>query len=198
MSIVHYRGFPMLDKPLRADAQRNRARVLHVAEEVFAAEGAAASTEVIAKRAGVGIATVFRHFPTKEDLVEAVFVEHLRRLATAATALAESGEPGTAFFEFFRQVVGGSATKNALVGALEAVGLDARDTASSTRGELRQAVATLLADAQQVGAVRVDVDTAQVFALMVGASRAVEHAARFDVASERTIAVVLDGLRPQK
>ncbi|KAA0023231.1 TetR/AcrR family transcriptional regulator [Antrihabitans cavernicola] len=188
----------MPDKPLRADARRNRARLLEVAEEVFSTEGAAASTEAIARRAGVGIGTVFRHFPTKEDLLEAVFVEHMHRLAASAETLADTGDPSTAFFEFFRAVVDGSVTKNALVGALEAVGLDARDAASSTRGELRGAVTTLLAGAQRVGAVRADVDTAEVFALLVGASRAVEHAARFDVVGERTVGLILDGLRPQK
>jgi AcrR family transcriptional regulator len=79
---------PSAAKPLRADARRNQARVLETAEAVFAAKGTAASTEEIARQAGVGIGTVFRHFPTKEALLEAVFVGRLRRLADEVDALA--------------------------------------------------------------------------------------------------------------
>lgn len=75
------------ERPLRADARRNRARLLDVAEAVFAEHGVTVSTEEIARTAGVGIGTVFRHFPSKEALLEAVYVARLRRLADDAAAL---------------------------------------------------------------------------------------------------------------
>src|ERR1700680_1105959 len=96
---------PDAARPLRADAQRNRARLLDVAEVVFASKGIAASTEEIAREAGVGIGTVFRHFPTKEALLEAVFVRRLEQLAAHADALADAYDPGAAFFTFFSHVV---------------------------------------------------------------------------------------------
>src|SRR5258708_17586261 len=94
-----------LQKRPRADAQRNRARLLDVAELVFATKGIGASTEEIAREAGVGIGTVFRHFPTKEALLEAVFIRRLQQLAARADALAEADDPGAAFFSFFSYVV---------------------------------------------------------------------------------------------
>src|SRR4051812_5490623 len=88
-------------RPPRADALRNRARVLTAAEAVFAARGTSASTEEVAREAGVGIGTVFRHFPTKEALLEAVYVARLRRLAEEADALVSADDAGEAFFTFF-------------------------------------------------------------------------------------------------
>ncbi|MCP9976669.1 TetR/AcrR family transcriptional regulator [Actinomadura madurae] len=84
---------PPSGRPLRADAQRNRAKVLAAAEEVFAVQGTSASTEEVARKAGVGIGTVFRHFPTKESLLEAVLVALLERLAAEAEDLCAARRP---------------------------------------------------------------------------------------------------------
>src|SRR4051812_6945466 len=97
---------------MRADARRNRARILETAEAVFAAKGVIASTEEIAREAGLGIGTVFRHFPTKEDLVEAVLLARLGSLARKAAALSEE-QASPAFFTFFEYVVEQAAAKNA-------------------------------------------------------------------------------------
>ena len=103
-----------LVKGLRADARRNRARLLAVAEDVFATRGTSASTEDIAAAAGVGIGTLFRHFPTKEALLEAVFVERLRCLADDANRLANAPDAGQAFFVFFRSVLNQARGKSAI------------------------------------------------------------------------------------
>jgi AcrR family transcriptional regulator len=182
-------------RPLRADALRNRARVLEAAEAVFAAHGTAASTEEVARRAGVGIGTVFRHFPTKEALLEAVFVTQLGRLATEADALMGAGDPGEAFFAFFTRVVGHAATKNAFTAALAEAGVDVRATTAETGRELRRALGALLDRAQDAGAVRPDIGLPEVLALLVGASRAAEHVGTDYEVRERTLAVVFDGLR---
>lgn len=181
-------------RPLRADARRNRARVLEAAEEVFAAQGTGASTEEIARRAGVGIGTVFRHFPTKEALLEAVFVGRLRRLADEAGALADAADPGAAFLDFFHRVVDHAATKNAFADALAEAGVDIATTTSEVGQLLKAALAVLLERAQAVGAVRADVGVPELQALLVGASRAVEQTTDPAVRA-RTVQVMLDGLR---
>ncbi|GAA3158357.1 hypothetical protein GCM10020001_097980 [Nonomuraea salmonea] len=91
----------MADERLRADARRNRARVLEVAAEVFATEGFSVPVAEIARRAGVGTGTVSRHFPTKEDLVAAIVGSRLTELTIKADELARREDPGTAFFALF-------------------------------------------------------------------------------------------------
>ncbi len=183
---------------MRADAQRNRARLLEVAEEVFAARGTSASTEEIARAAGVGIGTVFRHFPTKEALLEAVFLGRLRRLADDAAALAAADDPGAALFSFFTRAVGESATKNALADALAGAGVDVHTATAGVRGQLRGALEVLLSRAQQADAVRDDLSVAELTALLAGMARAAEHAHGDPKVQERALAIVLDGLRPPR
>jgi AcrR family transcriptional regulator len=182
-------------RPLRADALRNRIRVLEAAETVFDARGTAASTEEVARAAGVGIGTVFRHFPTKEALLEAVYVARLEKLAAEADALAAEEDPGEAFFVFFARVVGHAATKNAFSAALMEAGVDVRETTAETGRELRRALAALLGRAQETGAVRRDVGLAEVMTLLVGASQAAERVGGDRGVRDRALAVVFDGLR---
>lgn len=182
-------------KPLRADALRNRIKVLEAAEAVFDARGTTASTEEVAREAGVGIGTVFRHFPTKEALLEAVYVTRLRKLADEAEALTSDANPGEAFFAFFARVVGHAATKNALTAALTEAGVDVTETTAETGQELKRALATLLSRAQEAGTVRRDVGPAEVMTLLVGASQAAERVGGDHGVRDRAVAVILDGLR---
>jgi AcrR family transcriptional regulator len=188
-----------VDRPLRADARRNRARVLAAAEAVFAAKGTDASTEEVARAAGVGIGTVFRHFPTKEALLQAVFTDRLRRLTEHAVGLAGAADPGAAFFGFFTEMVAHSASKNAYADALTAAGIDVRDALGSGREELLAAMDRLLRNAQDAGAVRADVGVAELIALLIGAARSAETAATTGVVtpavSERALRILFDGLR---
>jgi AcrR family transcriptional regulator len=180
---------------MRADAVRNRAALLDAAEAVFAEQGPGASTEDIARAAGVGVGTLFRHFPTKEALLEAVYLKRLRRLGERAVELAGSQDPGAAFFGYFRLVVLESVTKNALTRALAEAGIDPAAAAGEFGGGFHEAFARLLERAQAAGAVRADIGVADMIALLVGASHAIEHASDPAV-RERTVTVVLDGLRP--
>jgi AcrR family transcriptional regulator len=184
------------DRPLRSDARRNRAKLLDVAEEVFAEKGTSASTEEVARRAGVGIGTVFRHFPTKHDLLEAVFAARLRRLADDAAALGTAADPGGAFFAFFTQMVALAREKSAFSDALSAAGVDVRDVTSPVKDDFRRAVTALLTRAQEAGAVRADIGYPEVITLMVGASHAAEHPVTAPGVRHRALLVVLDGLRP--
>jgi AcrR family transcriptional regulator len=184
-------------RPLRTDARKNRARLLEAAETVLAVRGPSASTEEIARAAGVGAGTLFRHFPTKEALLEAILIDRLHRLTEQARALATAPDPGAAFFSFFTRMVDQSATKKAFADALSAAGVDVKSVVSPAARDLRRAIATLLARAQKTAAVRDDVHVAEVMALLVGTARAAEHAAGDRALQSRTLTVVLDGLRPR-
>ncbi|WP_037678519.1 TetR/AcrR family transcriptional regulator [Streptomyces griseus] len=183
-------------RPQRADARTNRERILNVAEEVFGNGGESASTEEVARLAGVGIATVFRHFPTKAALLEAVLVQRFDRLREQADALRDATEPGPAFFDFFSRLVADAAGKIAISEALlKASGDNEGDAARASEG-LRRAVGALLQHAQRAGAVRGDVALPEVYALLVGASRAAAHAHLDKDVRDRMLAVVFDGLQP--
>jgi AcrR family transcriptional regulator len=181
---------------MRADARDNRARILDAADEVFGAGGAAASTEEVARLAGVGIATVFRHFPTKQDLLRAVLTARLEGLRDRARDLSQVAEPGPAFFDFFGEVVDGAGQKLSIAEALTQVGGDAEGAPTRAGEEMRKAFGELLDRAQQAGAVRSDVAMPEVYALMVGVSRATAHVPMSESVKQRMVALALDGLRP--
>ncbi|MEU5031865.1 TetR/AcrR family transcriptional regulator [Streptomyces milbemycinicus] len=167
-----------------------------MAEEVFGKGGRSASTEEVARLANVGIATVFRHFPTKAALLEAVLVQRFDRLRAQAEALFHATDPGTAFFDFFSHLVADAAGKIAIGEALlEAGGDDPGDAAQASDG-LRRAVGTLLQHAQRAGAVRDDVELPEVYALLVATSRASAHAHLKEEVRDRMLAIVFDGLAP--
>ncbi len=182
-------------RPLRADARRNRARLLEVAEEVFTTRGTEVPTEEIAREAGVGVGTLFRHFPTKEALLEAVLLGKLERLAGEAERLAAENAPGDAFFAFFTLAVDQSPAKSVFADALSAAGVDVRRTTSEVGRTLHQAMATLLTEAQRADAVRPDLGVPELTALLIGTCRMVEHLGSNSGARERTFAVIFDGLR---
>ncbi|MGW3773397.1 TetR/AcrR family transcriptional regulator [Actinomadura verrucosospora] len=185
---------PAPGRPLRADALRNRAKVLAAAEEVFAVQGTSASTEEVARKAGVGIGTVFRHFPTKESLLEAVLVALLERLAAEARDLRASADPGAAFFGFFTRVVSQAAAKQAVTEALAEAGVDAREATGRAGPDLKAALGVLLGRAQETGAVRADVGPGEVMALLAGMSYAAGRAG----AREDVLRIVFEGLRPRE
>ncbi|GAA3175341.1 TetR/AcrR family transcriptional regulator [Nonomuraea roseoviolacea] len=182
--------------PRRADARTNRERILTVAEEVFGKGGRSASTEEVARLAGVGIATVFRHFPTKAVLLEAVLAQRFHRLRERAESLFDATDPGTAFFGFFRNLVTDAPGKIAIGEALlEAGGDDGGDAAQASAG-LRRAVGVLLQQAQRAGAVRDDVELPEVYALLVATSQASARTHLGEEVRDRMLAVVFDGLAP--
>jgi len=181
----------------RADARNNRSRILDVAEEVFGTGGESASTEEVARRAGVGIATVFRHFPTKAALLEAVLVRRFDRLREQAEALLDAADPGRAFFDFYGHLIADAATKIAIAEALLDAGGDRDGNTTQASNGLRRAVGSLLQRAQVAGAVRDDVELPEVYALLVGTSRAVAHAHLDEEVRARVLAIVFDGLAPR-
>ncbi|MGH9116526.1 MAG: TetR/AcrR family transcriptional regulator [Acidimicrobiales bacterium] len=182
-------------KPLRADARRNRARLLEVAYEVFAAEGLGVPIDEIAQRAGVGAGTVYRHFPTKDSLFAAIVVNRVDRLVSQARTLAASGDPGQAFFDYLLLVAEEGAADMGLVEALAGTGFDIEAAAPMAEQELRDAIEGLLSRAQAAGAVREDIDVADVKTLIVGCQAMHRYRGAADM-PDRLMEVVLEGLRP--
>ncbi|GLZ75433.1 TetR family transcriptional regulator [Actinorhabdospora filicis] len=180
------------DRPMRADARRNRVRILDAAEAVFTEKGAGASTEEVARLAGVGIGTVFRHFPTKEDLLRAIVTASVQRLAEQTQELLATGDPEAAFFTFFAGMVEQAAAKKTIVDLLgDAAGLSTDRPIHAWR----DAIEALLVRAQREGAVREDVGAPEVLALLLGVCRAAVAAGWEPGLQEGVLRIVFDGLR---
>jgi AcrR family transcriptional regulator len=177
---------------LRADARRNRALVLDAAIAAFAEAGLTVPVHEIARRAGVGTGTVSRHFPTKDDLFEAIVLERVDRLVSLARELADTLEPGPAFFGFLAAYVREGALNLGLSQALAGVGYDMEAAALRAGLDYSGALRDLLTAAQADGSVSGDVEPADVKALMAGclARPDADESAR-----ERMIRIVCDGLR---
>ena len=155
---------------VRADAERNRARILEVAFAAFAAEGLGVSVHEIARRAGVGTGTVSRHFPTKNALIEAIIVDRAGNLMDLGRALSEAhaDDPAAAFFGFFTTLVQEMAVDRGLADALAGAGIDLEATVAGSGYDVTGMLAGLLARAQDAGAIRPDASLADVKALMSG------------------------------
>jgi AcrR family transcriptional regulator len=182
-------------RPMRADALRNRARILEAAEVVFAAEGIEVPVDLIAEKAGVGVGTLYRHFPTKEKLCEAILLERLAGLTDDARALADAEDPAAAFFGFIRHMVEEGAIKRDLLIAVMGAGVEFEQSAASVKGDLREAVGILLTRAQAVVAVRQDVTPAAVVSLIGATCQAAAHGG--ETPGCDLLGIVCDGLRPQ-
>jgi AcrR family transcriptional regulator len=183
------------DRPLRADAARNRARVLEVAYETFAADGLSVPIDEIARRAGVGAGTVYRHFPTKDDLFRAVVEDRIRRIVDEGRTLLATPDRGEALFTFLRSIVlQWGATDRGLTDALAGVGIDIKTSIPQVEDDFLGLLDDLLRAAQKAGTVRADIAVPDIKAILVGAQAM--QAAKPD-AAERLTEVILDGLRTQ-
>jgi AcrR family transcriptional regulator len=182
-------------RPQRADAQRNRARILEAAETVFAVEGIDVPVDLIAEKAGVGVGTLYRHFPTKEKLCEAVLLDRLLALTVDAQALADADDPKAAFFGFLTHFVEEGAAKRDLIVAVMGAGMEHDEFSEGVKGDLNDAIGVLLQRAQAVGAVRPDVRPDAVLALLGATCQATVHSDASPALDLLTI--VCDGLRVQ-
>ena len=182
------------ERPLRADAVRNRARVLAVAYETMAAEGLSVPIDEIARRAGVGAGTVYRHFPTKEALFGAVIQDRLQQIVTFGRDLLETAEPGEALHSFIKATVIQGAADMSLSQAMAGYGIDVNVVAPQAEAEFLGLLGDLLADAQRAGTARLDVTVPEAKALIVGAQAMQGYNPGV---AERVTDIVLDGLRPR-
>jgi len=179
---------------MRADARRNRERVLEAAVEAFASEGLSVPVAEIARRAGVGTGTVSRHFPTKESLYEAIVVSRAEELVERARQLGTAHDAGTAFFEFFTFMVEQGSRNRGLAEALAGGGVDLEAAAARAGHDLEGVEARLLKRAQRAGAVRADVTMADIKALILGCL-ARDRLSPDPAATKRMIAIACAGLR---
>ncbi|WP_322752514.1 helix-turn-helix domain-containing protein [Frankia sp. Cas3] len=183
------------NRPLRADARRNRDRLLQVARQAFAAEGSSVSLDEIARRAGVGPGTLYRHFPTKEVLFEAIVHERLRCLLDEARALGRADDPGAALFAIIDRIVADATAKADLVDALAGAGVEVRTTVAATVADFQREIGHILARAQEDGSVRGDIGITDLMTVVGGVLLALRHPANKGADPRRVLAILRDGLR---
>lgn len=183
------------ERPLRADAQRNRQAILEAAESEFRDRGVEASMDGIAERAGVGVGTVYRNFDNKEALMRAIVAERVAPLVEAARGGLDDPDPGAAFDAFLRRVTSESCEFKALADALAGAGLDFAAVKEQAAGELFDAVRRLFRRAQEAGAIRADVTADDVGALIQGLSHTA-HITSDQGQMGRCVDLVVDALRP--
>lgn len=186
-------------RPLRADARKNRARLLVAAEEVFAERGVSVPIDEVAQRAGVGVGTLYRHFPTKEALFVAVVATRLEQLRDESKSLLEAPDPGAAFFGFAEHLAEQIAGKRDLTDALAEAGVDIKAEMAGVGGdvmnELHGNVQKLIDRAQTAGAIRCDISAEEMFGLIIGSCMAAQQHGLDGTSQKRMTDVVFDGLR---
>ena len=186
-----------MDRPMRADAQRNRARLLEAAVRAFSQEGPEVTLDAIAKGAGVGIGTLYRHFPTRESLVEAAYRNELARLCDAVPELLGDLPPDEATRRWMDLFVDYMTTKRGMADALRAVIASGRNPYEHSRGQLIAAITALLQAAGEAGALRRDIEPADVLASLGGVSLTAGEPAQREQAG-RLLDLLMDGLRYQR
>jgi len=182
----------------RADARRNRARILDVAIDAFAREGLGVSVQEIARRAGVGTGTVSRHFPAKDDLYAAIVLDRAESLVTTGRALAASQPPGPAFYEFIDVIAVEGARNRAIGDALGGAGFDIKAAAGRADQDLMGIWQSLLAGAQAAGEVRADLTLDDVKTLVMSCCKTGDDPDANQAAARRLLSVVAAGLRPEQ
>jgi AcrR family transcriptional regulator len=180
---------------LRADARRNRDRLIAVAREAFAEHGADASLDDIARRAGVGPGTLYRHFPTRMALLEAVYRDTVEALCAEADDLLTSPSPGGALAKWLRSFLAYAVTKRGLAKALMAASDERPSFFAACHDMIGDAGTALLARAQAAGAVRPDVQLWDLLKLISGIAMTCEQAPDLEVTADRLLALVMDGVR---
>jgi AcrR family transcriptional regulator len=180
----------------RADAERNRLRLIDAAQRAFTEDGEQVALERIAKQAGVGIGTLYRHFPTRAALVEAVYRNELTRLQQSADALLEERPPAQAMRAWMDRFADYVATKRGMADTLRALVAEGTIMRSQTRAGLAAAIARMLDAGAAAGTLRDDVEPEDVLSSIVGVfltTGATEQRPQAD----RMLDLLMDGLRPR-
>jgi AcrR family transcriptional regulator len=180
----------------RADAVRNREQLLGVATRVFASADAETSMRAIAREAGVGIGTLYRHFPTREALVEAVYRDQVVRLTNGARDLLADAAPAVAMRRWMDLFGDWIATKNGMLDTLLTVIESGAVGHARTRDELLNAISSILDAGRAAGDLRPDVTAEEVAASLIGIFT-VAHQPGHAVTADRLLDILLDGLRPR-
>jgi AcrR family transcriptional regulator len=183
------------EQKMRADARRSRARLIEAATAAFAENGADAPLDDIARRAGVGIGTLYRHFPSRIDLQAAVFRSQVTSVCSQADSLIVSSPPEQAFAAWLRVLARYLVTKRGLSRAvMDSLGKDS-ELVSSCYLAMHETVDRLLASGQQAGVLRKDLTSTDVLRLVHGVAITTEQAPED---TDRLLSLLLDGMRPQR
>jgi AcrR family transcriptional regulator len=182
-------------RPLRADAARNRALLLAAAADEFAEHGLDASVADIARRAGIGKGTVFRHFPTKDDLIAAIVLDRIEALAAIGERLLDSADAGAALLEFLTAAAHQRQQRD--LSFLQEAG-DTHPEVARVRTDMFQTIHALVNRAREHGAIRSDITGTDVIVLMCAPNYVTSYVpdAPPDL-WQRYLAIIFDGLRPE-
>jgi AcrR family transcriptional regulator len=183
---------PQSERPMRADARRNRELLVAAAREVFAEQGVSASMEAIARKAGVGVGTLYRHFPTRLDVVEAVYEDDVQELTDAAQRLVSTLEPGPAVNAFFDAFLHYAQTKRTLLTELRQAFEKNPAFRSRNRERIDAAFDLVIDRAKRAGAIRDDISGSDITQLLgpicTNESLSTDQ-------TKRLMGMILDGLR---
>lgn len=182
-------------RAMRADARRNHERLLAEARSAFAAHGTDASLEDVARRAGVGIGTLYRHFPNRDALLSAVFEDAVGDLLTRSRELLLAPEPCTALVTWLREMVTHAGEYRGLARSLMSVSYDNNSALAQCSGPIREAGGALLARAQESGAVRPDVSISDLLQLTHAIALAAEESLADPDLADRLLRLTLRGLK---
>jgi AcrR family transcriptional regulator len=188
------RSQPPNRKP-RADARRNRERILEVAKEAFTGSGANASLDDIAKQAGVGPGTLYRHFPTREELLQAVYRSELEKLAAAERKFAHTMTPIEALRAWLLLFVDAIAAKQLIAPALNALVGDPKKVFASSYAQMQEASRSLVKRAIKSGDIRKDLDAMDLIRALVGVAN-VTTSPDWQQSARRLVDILVTGSRP--
>jgi AcrR family transcriptional regulator len=179
----------------RADAQRNRERILEVAKEAFARHGANASLDDIAKQVGVGPGTLYRHFPTREDLLHAVYQAELEKLAEAEQKLTQTMAPAEALRAWLLLFVDAIAAKQLIAPALNTLLGDPKKVFEASYAKMHRAIRALVKRGVESGDIRSDLDPVDLLRALIGVSN-VSSAPDWQPSARRLVDILIVGSRP--
>jgi AcrR family transcriptional regulator len=188
------RSQPPRQKP-RADAQRNRERILEVAKAAFTRSGANASLDDIAKQAGVGPGTLYRHFPTREELLQAVYRSELEKLAAAERKFAQTMTPIEALRDWLLLFVDAIAAKQLIAPALNALVGDHKKVFAASYTQMQEALRSLVKRAIKSGDIRKDLDAMDLLRALVGVAN-VTSSPDWQQSARRLVDILVTGSRP--
>jgi AcrR family transcriptional regulator len=188
------RSQPAQRKP-RADAQRNRERILEVAKEAFTRSGANASLDDIAKQSGVGPGTLYRHFPTREELLQAVYRSELEKLAAAGQKFAQTMTPIKALRAWLLLFVDAIAAKQLIAPALNTLVGDHKKIFEASYAEMHEAIRSLVKRAIESGDIRKDLDSMDLLRALVGVAN-VATSPDWQQSAKRLVDILIAGSRP--
>jgi AcrR family transcriptional regulator len=185
------------DRKPRADAQRNRERILELAKQEFTRVGANASLEDIAKKAGVGPGTLYRHFPTREDLLVAVYGSEMEKLAAAERTLADNRSPVEALRAWLLLFVDAVATKQIIAPVLNTLVGDPKKVFEASYAQIHEALHALVKRAIKSGDIRKDLDPIDLLRAIVGVAN-VSASPDWQQSARRLVDILIAGSRPMK